>query len=171
MIRLLVSLLLAVALKASAQAESFRTYSNPRFGATAEVPSDWRADPPPENGDGLVFRSPDGAAAITVSGVLNAADSAAAAMNDEEKPNDGEKITFHQRGARFVIASGLAGDRIFYRKSLLVCRDQIWNHVSLGLSRRPQGRIRCAGGAGGALPAFLRDERADTGLPVSAMAG
>jgi serine/threonine-protein kinase len=25
----------------------------------------------------------------------------------------------------------LRGDKIFYRKSILVCRDQIWNHLSV----------------------------------------
>src|SRR5471030_1510041 len=122
MIRFLALALLAAASIASARAESFRIYSNPRFGATAEYPADWRPDPPPENGDGLVFRSPDGKATITISGILNIADSPDEAMRDEEKVSDGQTVTFHQHGRRSVIMSGTQGDKIFYRKSLLVCR-------------------------------------------------
>jgi serine/threonine-protein kinase len=114
-----------------ARAQSFRVYSNPRFGATAEVPSDWRADPPPENGDGLVFHSPDGQASLTISGILNIADSAEEAMKQEDQAGGDEQVTYRQRGARSLTLSGLQGDRIFYRKSILVCRDQIWNHLSL----------------------------------------
>jgi hypothetical protein len=49
-----------LALAAPADAEGWRIYNNERFGTTAEVPADWRAGRPPENGDGLVFTSPDG---------------------------------------------------------------------------------------------------------------
>ena len=131
MARLFVSASILAICSSLCWAADFRVYSNPRFGATAEVPSDWRADPPPANGDGSIFRSPDGAASLTVSGILNIADSVSEAMNDEEKPGQGETITYHQRGSRLVVVSGFAGDRIFYRKSLLVCRDQIWNHLSI----------------------------------------
>ena len=131
MIRVLALALLAAAAISSARAENLRTYSNPRFGATAEYPSDWRPDPPPENGDGLVFRSPDGKATITISGSLNIADTPEEAMRDEEKGYDGQTVTFHQHGRRWVIVSGTHDDAIFYRKSILVCRDQIWNQVYL----------------------------------------
>jgi hypothetical protein len=127
---LALSLLFGLA-AATAYADSFHVYANPRFGATAEVPSDWKPDPPPENGDGLVFRSPDGAASLTVSGIYNLDETAKEAMDEEDKPRQGETITYHQRGPRFVAVSGVAGDKIFYRKSLLVCGDQIWNHLSM----------------------------------------
>jgi hypothetical protein len=131
MIRLLALALLAAVFVASARAETFRTYANDRFGATAEYPSDWRSDPPPENGDGLVFRSPDGQATITISGILNIADTPDEAMRDEEKADASQTVTFRQHGRRSVVVSGTQGDKIFYRKSILVCRDQIWNHVHL----------------------------------------
>jgi hypothetical protein len=131
MIRLLALALLAAASIASARAESFRTYANPRFGATAEYPADWRYDPPPENGDGLVFRSPDGEAKVIISGILNIADTPDRAMRDEEKGYEGQTVTFHQQGRRWVIVSGTQGDKIFYRKSILVCQDQMWNIVYL----------------------------------------
>lgn len=123
--------LLVAAGVSSADAGSFRVYSNPRFGATAEVPRDWRPSPPPENGDGLDFQSPDNQASIFVGGVLNIDDTVEAAMNREEEPYTGQTVTFRQRGRRSITISGLQGDLIFYRKSILVCHDQIWNRVYL----------------------------------------
>jgi serine/threonine-protein kinase len=130
MIRLLALLLLCFSIQPAA-AETYRVYANERFGATAEVPASWRADPPPANGDGLVFRSPDGHAALTVSGSLNIADTVAEAMRDQGTPNDGESVTYRKAGKRDVTLSGTKGDKIFYRKSILVCRDQIWNSFHL----------------------------------------
>jgi hypothetical protein len=49
------------------------------------VPSDWKAEPPPENNDGLVFSSSDGAAAITVSGILNDENTTLAGMIAEQQ--------------------------------------------------------------------------------------
>lgn len=131
MIRLVLLTFLTGAAIVAARAETMRTYANPRFGATAEVPSDWRADPPPENGDGQRFSSPDGLATITISGILNIGDNVEAAMREEEEPGAGETITYRQRSGRALITSGTRGSEIFYRKAILVCADRIWNHVSL----------------------------------------
>lgn len=130
MTRLLALLLLCASISTTA-AETYRAYANERFGQTADVPASWRADPPPANGDGLIFRSPDGTAALTVSGGLNIADSVADAMRDQGAPNDGEAVTYRKTGKRDVTLSGTKGDKIFYRKSILVCRDQIWNSIHL----------------------------------------
>jgi hypothetical protein len=131
MIRPILLSVLAGAAIVAARAETMRLYANPRFGAIAEVPGDWRADPPPENGDGQRFTSPDGLATITISGILNIGDTVEAAMREEEQPGAGETITYRQRSGRALITSGTRGSEIFYRKSLLVCGDRIWNHVSL----------------------------------------
>src|SRR5438046_1460692 len=55
----------------SASAQSWHTYTNARFGTTADVPRDWTAGQEPENGDGLVFTSPDGQSTIIISGGLH----------------------------------------------------------------------------------------------------
>ena len=122
---------LGIVLTGAAWADGFTTYVNPRFGVTAEVPSSWKSDPPPENGDGLIFRSRDNAASITVSGSLNIEDSPALAMKEQAKADPGETVSYRQIGRRSVTISGTNGGRIFYRKSLLVCRDQIWNNLSI----------------------------------------
>ncbi len=114
-----------------ASAQSWRTYTNARFGTIADVPRDWKAGREPANGDGLAFTSLDSQATITVSGILNIEDDLEAAMKSVEEPFEGEKVTYKVRQGRAVVVSGLNGNRIFYRKSLLSCRDQIWNNVSI----------------------------------------
>jgi hypothetical protein len=75
-----------VAMLAPASAEQgYRPYRNWRFGVSAEVPSDWKAGREPDNNDGLAFTSPDGAATITVSGILNADDAPAAELIADEQ--------------------------------------------------------------------------------------
>jgi serine/threonine-protein kinase len=122
--------LLAFAAAATA-APQYKTYVNDRFGTTADVPADWIADPPPENGDGLRFHSPDDRASITVSGMLNMHDTVEEAMKDYEEPGDGETITYRHRERRALVVSGVRGDTIFYSKHVLSCRDEIWNNVHI----------------------------------------
>jgi len=112
-------------------APQYRTYANARFGATADVPADWKSDPPPANGDGLRFNSPDKRASITVSGSLNIYDTVEEAMKAYEEPGEGEKITYRHREPRALVVSGTRGDTIFYAKHILSCGDQIWNSVHL----------------------------------------
>jgi hypothetical protein len=50
----------------AANAVSWLTYANGRFGAIAAYPSDWKAGDPPYNDDGLSFTSPDGAGKISI---------------------------------------------------------------------------------------------------------
>jgi serine/threonine-protein kinase len=120
-----------IAFAAAAAAPQYRSYANPRFGTTADVPADWKSDPPPANGDGLRFNSPDKRATITVSGSLNIYDTVEEAMKSYEEPGEGEKITYRHRESRALVVSGTRGDTIFYAKHILSCGDQIWNSVQL----------------------------------------
>lgn len=112
-------------------APSWRRYANDRFGVTADVPADWQAQPPPENDDGLTFRSPDGRASLAVYGRFVTEDSATNALAAQAEPMKGERIAYTQRGARTVTVSGFQGDKIFYRHSLLSCGAQVWSNVEL----------------------------------------
>lgn len=116
---------------AATAAPQYRTYVNERFGTTADVPADWKADPPPENGDGLRFHSPDERASLAVYGRLNISDTVEDAMRDYETPGKDETITYCHRERRAVVVSGIRGDTIFYSKHLLSCRDEIWNSVHI----------------------------------------
>lgn len=127
----LLALAVALSVPAVADAASWRTYVNERFGSTADVPPDWSADEAPANDDGMRFVSPDGQAWIIVSGGLHVWDTIGEAMSILETPNDGEQITYRHRETRLLVISGLKRDRIFYRKSILSCRDMVWNSIAV----------------------------------------
>jgi hypothetical protein len=73
MIRLLIFVALCLWGRAALAQEQWDTYSNPRFGATAEYPADLFTvqEPPPENGDGQTFHTADGRAELTIYGTNN----------------------------------------------------------------------------------------------------
>ena len=87
--------------------QGYRTYRNARFGVSADVPSDWKAGREPDNMDGLVFSSPDGAATITVSGILNADDTPAGeVIADEQRAQSGETVIYRSKGPHQAVISG-----------------------------------------------------------------
>ena len=142
-----------------ASAEQWRHYKNVRFGASADIPAGWKALPPPENGDGQVFESPDGQATITVSGIFGT-ESVAEEIALRAKPNSGEAVTYKAVGATSVVVSGTKGDAIFYRRSLASCGNEIWNDLSIeypaarkadydAIVRHVSGSLR--GGANGSI--------------------
>jgi serine/threonine-protein kinase len=121
-----------VALAPVSAQQAYRHYRNARFGVSVDVPSGWKAEPPPENNDGLVFSSPDGAATITVSGILNAGNAPAARVIAEEpQTRDGETVVYRNKSVRQAVISGTRGDVIFYRKVILSCNDRILNHFAI----------------------------------------
>src|SRR3954453_12622693 len=81
-------------------APGWPVYANPRYGTTLEVPADWRPGREPDNGDGLVFTSPDGAASIRVWGGLHIADSVAEELDSRATPEPGETVSYRRRGPR-----------------------------------------------------------------------
>jgi hypothetical protein len=118
------------ALCPAAAEQGYRNYRNARFGVSADVPSDWKAGREPDNNDGLVFSSPDGAATITVSGILNADDTPAGeVIAEEQRAQDGETVTYRSKSGRQAVISGTRGALIFYRKAILSCNDQVLNHL------------------------------------------
>ncbi len=49
----------------------YNEYANPRYGFTTLLPSSFRAQPPPEDGDGQAWTSPDGQVLLAVYGTNN----------------------------------------------------------------------------------------------------
>ena len=92
-----ISIALAVsALSSAAYGDDLRPYLNARFGSYALVPKDWPSLPPPENGDGLIFVSPDQRARITVSGRFNLSPDDGPALSTQSA--DGFQLTYAKRG-------------------------------------------------------------------------
>ena len=127
---LLLSMGFCVAVSSVAHAETWTRYQNARFGTTADIPAGWKAEPPPENGDGVQLVSPDKRASLTVSGGFIEPPSAAG-LADLAEPLQGERVAYAKHGRGWAIVSGTKDDRIFYRKYVLSCGNAIWNSVSL----------------------------------------
>ncbi|MGA2794897.1 MAG: hypothetical protein ABSE69_15475 [Roseiarcus sp.] len=108
----------------AAAAQSWRPYG-------ADVPADWRAEPPPSNGDGAAFVSPDGGAKITVFGHFPVEASLSQALDELATPREGERVVYMKRGVRSLTLSGLNGDTIFYRSAILTCADKVWNNLEI----------------------------------------
>ena len=123
-----------------AGAEGWRTYTNTRFGAAAQVPANWAMDPEPDNNDGRSFTSPDKRAKIVIAGIRAEIVAPDEDMALRAKPNDGEVITYQKRAKGWIVVSGTRGETIFYRKSILTCRGSIWNDLSIEYPSADQGK-------------------------------
>jgi serine/threonine-protein kinase len=123
----LFSLCVASLVAHTTQAAEWRTYTATRFGAIADVPRDWAMDPPPDNDDGRLFRSPSRQAQIVIGGSY-ITDDAASALRDAVS---GVGVTYQRIGPDWAVASGVEGSRIFYRRSVIACHNRIMNTVEI----------------------------------------
>ncbi len=128
-----------------AVADDWRTYHNERYGTTIEYPVFFKPGTPPENGDGLAFKSPD-SAEFSVFASYNALDFDLAGLQDFIVKNieAGEVITYRAHGDDWFVISGTKGtDRLFYERHLLSHRtnDRGFRHV---LSASAETEIRSA---------------------------
>lgn len=114
-----------------AQAETWRTYVNDRFGATASYPDRFSIrDEPPANSDGQRFHTADRRASLIVFGFLDALGETAKQIMESRKSSDVTYTLADARAASFTL-SGRRGDRITYErclrsgqdKSIFVCVD------------------------------------------------
>ena len=103
------------ALSAAVPAQGrWATYSNPRFGTTADYPADLFAvqDPPPENGDGATFRTADGRAQLAIYGAYNVDSDTPASY--VAKYEELKSATYQRVTAGFYAVSGTNGADIYY---------------------------------------------------------
>ena len=123
----LFSLCVASLVPHTTHAAEWRTYTATRFGAIADVPRDWVMDPPPDNDDGRVFRSPNRQAQIVIGGSY-ITDDVASALRDAIS---GIGVTYQRIGSDWAVASSVEGSRIFYRRSVIACHNRIINTVEI----------------------------------------
>lgn len=118
----------AAPVPAAAEERGFRLYVDESFKTQVLVPQSWK-EHDAEDWVGRRFRSPDGRGWLAVYGAV---------QNDEDTAEHmravilaaGEDITYLRHGRRWVVVSGFKGERIFYRKAILVCADSVWQHVA-----------------------------------------
>ena len=101
---------------ASVAEERWATYSNPRFGMTADYPADLFTvlDPPPENGDGQGFKTTDGRAHLLIYGAWNAEDDTPKSYFDNYIDVKGTSVTYKHITEHFFVASGMREGKVFY---------------------------------------------------------
>jgi hypothetical protein len=116
-----VTLLASVSLTRIAAADDWRTYQNDRYGTTIEYPDIFKPGTPPDNNDGLEFKSADGAN-FSVFASYNALDFDLAGFREfTVKDLDADAvITYQAHGDTWFVISGTQGaDRIFYERHIL----------------------------------------------------
>lgn len=109
--------------------EQWATYSNARFGTTADYPVSLLSlrDLTPDNGDGQVFHTEDRRARLTIWGARNAeGDSAQSYLG---KYGTQDAVSYRRVTARYYVVSGTRESDIFYERC--------------NFSAKPDGIIDC----------------------------
>lgn len=104
----------AVLGKSPVEAADWLRYCNAQFGQCADIPGGFRPDPPPENGDGLIFRDAGGMS-ITVSAMYNATQATLASERASDIETAGAP-TYQAEGPNWFVISGLRGAGVYYVK-------------------------------------------------------
>ncbi|TPL94992.1 hypothetical protein FJ948_00760 [Mesorhizobium sp. B2-3-12] len=116
----LIVISLAAVLASTAMAAQ-STYVNERFGTVCTFPDEIFTDrqPEPENGDGQVWLSKDGAS-LTCSGILNVDEDTPKGFVADEKASKepGYAVTYSKTGKNWAVLSGMKDGKIFYERRL-----------------------------------------------------
>jgi hypothetical protein len=95
------------------------TYVNERFGTVCTFPDEIFTDrqPEPENGDGQVWLSADGAS-LTCSGIFNVDNDTPKSFVADEKASKepGYTVTYSKTGKGWAVLSGMKDGKIFYER-------------------------------------------------------
>jgi len=111
---------------APAFAAEWTTYSNPRFGASIDVPPGFVKEvPEPENGDGLIFHSADGQTMLLVWGgnVTDGDFKLDSEIRLNRELDADWRITYRNKSDNeWSVYSGSQSGRIVYARSVSSCR-------------------------------------------------
>jgi len=128
------ALLLATTSWPATGAETWRRYTNARFGTSAEYPASlFQPGEAPGNGDGLAFESKDGTAEIRVygsHGPSTVTDSFAEYRNwlTRHEVDEGLKVSYRAGGKDWFAISGESRGRIVYIKVVGDCPNLSMAH-------------------------------------------
>lgn len=103
------------------QGGGYSLYQNARFGSEISFPSSYfKAEPPPENGDGRRFSSADAQSYFLIFGQHDAFGLSQDSMMEQDRASaDYDDVSYEKSGQGWYVLSGPSGDAIFYRKVLL----------------------------------------------------
>ncbi|MEF2554255.1 hypothetical protein VQ042_23500 [Aurantimonas sp. A2-1-M11] len=104
------------------------TYRNERFGTTARFPAEAFPDqlPAPTNGDGLGWRSPEGAEIFIYARPRQEGETPKAVVRER---SDTDEVTYDRSGERWAVVSGYRDGRIFYERYIF--RGDLVHSVSI----------------------------------------
>ena len=103
----------------------WRTYVNARFGVSVEYPNVFSVrDPEPANGDGQVFRTPDGGAKLTVYGSYNVKQQSTSELLQAYK-TEGVDYTYSTAARNWFVLSGKRPGAIGYMRCNLGPSDVV----------------------------------------------
>jgi len=111
----LLALFVSGVVSSLANAEDTKTYVNPRFGFSLTYPSYMVAQPPPPNGDGRTFLSPDGELEIVAYGQFLVNQPFDALWQDALEKY-GDALSYQVKKADWFVVSGVVDGREFYKK-------------------------------------------------------
>lgn len=108
-------------------------YVNARFGTSADVPAAFLNAPPPENGDGQQFTSPDGGS-ITVFGGMNPTNGPLADYHRFLQgllEDDGWTLSYTPEGRTWFVLSGKRDGELLYHRveHRAGCRADLLHHI------------------------------------------
>ena len=97
----------------------YNKYTNPRFGFTTIWPSAFRAQPPPEDGDGQAWTSPDGLVRLSAFGANNVLNQSP--QQDESADSQGLSVVYRHINRNIVTVSGYKdkGRMIVYQQDVV----------------------------------------------------
>jgi hypothetical protein len=104
-------------------ADGWTSYSNPRFGYSAEVPPGFMLTQESDNGDGATFQSQDGRARLLLFGAFaeDGGLSADAHRRIAWDKQDGWKITYEKVTPGWASYSGSRAASILYVRAVMLC--------------------------------------------------
>ena len=127
--------LFTLALPSSALSADFTAYANTRYGTGADVPVDFRAEPPSVNGDGQRFTAPDGGT-VTVFGTRDIKGTGIVAYRvflEKTLASEGWDLTYTTGDDDSFVLSGNRGDETLYRRTERPadCKKETMHNIEL----------------------------------------
>lgn len=113
----------AAALALPVLAEEWRSYANPRYGYTIELPASFSIVQEAQNGDGITLSAADGAAELLVFGAMvTETDFAAEArLRRDFAAEDGWAISYERVTGNWASFSGSRGGEVIYVRGISLC--------------------------------------------------